>query len=76
MIKNHFHPTLPNLLPIGTNQGAEKLPTQMYYFYIIINNFQISMMKNHFYPTLSNFLPIGTNQGAEKLPEKYIIFIL
>jgi hypothetical protein len=29
MMKNHFNPTLPNLLPIGTNQGAENLPTQI-----------------------------------------------
>ena len=67
-MKNHFYPTLPNFLPIGTNQGAEKLPIQMYYFYILINNFQLSIMKNHFYPTLPIFLPIGTNLGAEKLP--------
>ena len=30
MIKIHFDPTLPNFLPIGTNQGAEKLPEKIY----------------------------------------------
>jgi hypothetical protein len=37
MIKIHFDPTLPNFLPIGTNLGAEKLPTSISSFFAFDN---------------------------------------